>query len=66
MTEPYSRILIHEYFYKRLSEIDEQEQRLIYALRTKKGLLVVCDQLRVLEIEKMVTMRLYEEMKMLF
>jgi len=58
--------LIHEYFYKRLSEIDEQEQRLIYALRTKKGLLVVCDQLRVLEIEKMVTMRLYEEMKMLF
>jgi hypothetical protein len=66
MPEPWSRILVHEYFYKRLSDLDEEQRQLIYALRTKRSLIVLLDKLRYLEIEKQVTMRLYEEMKHLF
>lgn len=66
MAEPWARTLVHEYFYKRLSELDEEQRQLIYALRTKRSLIVLLDKLRYLEIEKLVTMRLYEEMKHLF
>jgi hypothetical protein len=66
MAEPWARTLMHEYFYKRLSDLDEEQRELIYAIRTKRSLIVLLDKLRYLEIEKLVTMRLYEEMKCLF
>lgn len=63
MTEPYARVLLHEYFYKRLSELDETERELISAIRTKTGLVILCDKLRAVEIEKQVIIRLYEELR---
>ncbi len=55
--------MLLEYFYMRLSEIDEQERDLLYTMRTKKGLLVACDKLRALEQEKLVLMRVYKDLR---
>ena len=63
MFEPWARVLVHEYFYKRLSDLDEDQRKLIYALRTKRSLIVLLDKLRYLEIEKMVLLRVYEDLK---
>ena len=66
MPEPFERILMHEYFYKRLTELDEEQRSIIYTMRTKRGLLILCDRLRALELEKLVLMRVYEDMKGFF
>lgn len=66
MAEPWSRILVHEYFYKKLSDLDEEQRQLICAIRTKRSLIILLDKLRALELEKMVLLRIYEEMKYLF
>lgn len=66
MTEPYERILLHEYFYRRLTNIDEEQRKVISAIRTKPGLVILCDKLRALELEKMVVTHMYEELKLFF
>ena len=66
MVDSSERTLIHEYFYKRLSELDEEQRSLIYTMRTKTGLLILCDKLRALEVEKLVLMRVYEDLKVFF
>lgn len=63
MVEPWARVLVHEYFYKRLSDLDEDQRKLIYALRTKRSLIPAVDKLRSLELEKMVLLRVYEDLK---
>ena len=63
MPEPYERRLIHEYFYKRLSDLDEEQRKVISAIRTKSGLVILCDKLRALELEKRVVVDIYEELK---
>ena len=63
MVEPWARVLVHEYFYKRLSDLDEDQRKLIYALRTKRSLIPALDKLRALELEKHVLLRVYEDLK---
>lgn len=63
MSEPWGRILVCEYFYKRLSELDDEQRKLIYTLRTKRSLIPALDKLRSLELEKMVLLRVYEDLK---
>lgn len=62
----FSRELLHEYFYVRLSELSEKESTLITALRTKKELLVLSDKLRALELERLIVMQVYEELRSFF
>ncbi|MDL2233489.1 hypothetical protein LJC63_07920 [Ruminococcaceae bacterium OttesenSCG-928-L11] len=66
MVEPRGRVLVHQYFYKRLSEIDEEEREVIRAIRTKVALVPLCDKLRQLDIEKRVIMQVYDELKLLY
>ena len=63
MAEPWARILVHEYFYKKLCDLDEEQRDLIYTLRTKRSLIPALDKLRALELEKMVLLRVYEDLK---
>ena len=63
MSENLTRTLFHEYFYKRLTELEEEQRKVVYALRTKTGLLILCDKLRWLEAEKLALMRVYEDLK---
>jgi len=58
--------LIHEYFYRRLCELDEEQRTVISALRTKAGLVILCDKLRGLETEKRVLIGIYEDLKHFF
>jgi hypothetical protein len=66
MSEPPERILVYEYFYKRLCEVDEEIYNTIAAIRTKKGLIILCDRLRALEVEKQVLMRVYDDLRVFF
>ena len=66
MHEPPERTLLHEYFFKRLCEVDDEIFSTVCAMRTKKGLIILCDRLRVLEMEKLVLMRVYEDLKVFF
>ena len=66
MPEPFERVVFHEYFYKRLSELEDEVFGVVSAMRTKKGLLILCDRLRALEVEKQVLMRVYEDLRLLF
>ncbi len=61
--DSYSTVLFQEYFYKRLSELDEAQRELLYTMRTKKSILILCDKLRALEQEKLVLMRVYEDLR---
>lgn len=63
MFEPWARVLVHEYFYKRLSDLDEEGRELIYTLRTKRSLIPALDKLRYIELEKQVLLRVYEDLK---
>ena len=65
MSEPWGRILVHEYFYKKLCDLDEEQRDLIYTLRTKRSLIPALDKLRALELEKHVLLRVYEDLKYL-
>lgn len=58
--------VFHEYFYKQFSEIDEEQRRLISAIRTKTGLVVLCDQLRETEIKKQALLRVYLDLRPFF
>ena len=63
MAEPWARVLVHEYFYKRFCELDDEERKLIYTLRTKNTLIPALDKLRELELEKLILLRVYEDLK---
>jgi hypothetical protein len=63
MSEPWGRILVCEYFYKRLSELDDEQRKLIYTLRTKRSLIPALDKLRYIELEKQILLRIYEDLK---
>ena len=63
MAEPWARVLVHEYFYKRFSDLDEEERKLIYTLRTKRSLIPALDKLRYIELEKQILLRVYEDLK---
>lgn len=63
MSEPWARVLLHEYFYKRFTEIDEEERQLIYTIRTKPGRIVAIERLWQLEVEKHVLMGVYMDLK---
>lgn len=65
MFEPFGRVIVHEYFYKRFCEIDDEMQSLIRQIRTKSGLVILCDRLRALEMEKVVLVKVYEDLKTL-
>jgi len=58
--------IFYEYFYNYLTELDEEQRKLISAIRTKTGLVILCDRLKAIEVEKQVVMRVYEELKVLF
>lgn len=60
----YQRNLLHEYFFGRLTELDEEERRIISAIRTKTGLLMLCDQLRAVELEKGIITRIYDDLRL--
>jgi len=66
MHDPFERVLLHEYFYKRLCEVDEEIYSTICAMRTKRGLIILCDKLRALELEKLILMRVYEDLKVFY
>ena len=55
--------MLLEYFYMKFLRIEEKEEELFRKMRTKKGLLVLADQLRNLETEKKVVQEIYEEIK---
>jgi len=59
-------ILIHEYFYKELCRLDEGIYNTVSAMRTKRGLIILCDRLRAMELEKQVLMRVYEDLRLFF
>lgn len=63
MAEPWARVLLHEYFYKRFSELDQEQRDIIYAMRTKMGLIIQIEKLWLLEIEKHVLQRVYHDLK---
>lgn len=66
MNDGFGRKLFHEYFYKRLSELDDEERQVINAIRTKTGLVILCDKLRALELEKQVVTSIYEDLRLFF
>ena len=66
MVDGYGKNLLHEYFYKRLCEVDEEQRSIISAMRTKQGLIILCDKLRALDIEKQVIQGIYEELKYIY
>ena len=58
--------MLHEYFYNRLTELDEEQRSIICTMRTKTGLIILCDKLRALEAEKLALMRVYEDLRPFF
>ena len=58
--------LISEYFFRQLCALEEKQTELVLAIRTKKGLLILCDKLRELEVEKRILIRVYEDLKPFF
>lgn len=63
MTTDYGKELLHKYFFRRLCLLDDEERKIISAMRTKTGLVILCDKLRHIEIEKQVIQGVYEELK---
>lgn len=57
--------LLHEYFYKRLTDIDEEISDLVYAMRTKKTLILACERIRELDLEKAVLVRVYNDLRLI-
>ena len=60
------RELFAEYFYNKLSKVDLEIDDVVYAIRTKKGVLILCDKLRVLEAEKSALITVYEDLRVFF
>ena len=58
--------LISEYFFRQLCALEEKQTELVLAIRTKKGLLILCDKLRELEVEKRILIKVYEDLKPFF
>ena len=58
--------LISEYFFRQLCALEEKQTELVLAIRTKKGLLILCDKLRVLEAEKSALITVYEDLRVFF
>lgn len=59
-------IIFHEYIYKKLCELEEQQETILYAMRTKKGLLILSDKLWEIEVQKAYLTSLYNELKQFF
>jgi hypothetical protein len=55
--------LFYEYIYARLVELEDEQEKLIQSLRTKKGIILVSDRLRVIELEKLILIRIYEDFR---
>lgn len=61
-------IYLREWFHKRLDKVYGEQREIICAIRqnhSASSLLMQCDKLRTLEVEKLVILRLYEELKYL-
>ena len=54
--------LLPEYFYRKLTRLDEKEDELIRAMRTKRGMYLLCDQLKTLAIEKRIVQQIHDEL----
>jgi hypothetical protein len=59
----YSKNLLHEYFYARFCELEDKEEKILLGIRHKRGLIVLCDELRRLETEKHCYQAIYEDLK---
>ena len=59
----YKKNHIHEYFYRRHSELDDLELQLLSTMRTKRTLLILCDKLREIELERLILMRIYDDIR---
>ena len=59
------RAILHEYYFRRLAELDDRENEIIVQIRQKRCLYILCDELRLISIEKQVILRMYEELRLL-
>ena len=59
-----AKVTLHEYFYKRLCDYEYQEEELIRSLRTKKGIIPLCEGLREIHLKKLETMAIYDELRL--
>jgi len=55
--------LFAEYFFRRMVEIDENIDEVLCAMRTRRGVLVLCDKMRVLDAEKQMLIKIYNDLK---
>lgn len=63
---PRSAEIMHEYFYGKLCEIDEKMETVIIDIRHKRGVLILCEEIRRLEIEKRCYEAIYDDLRLIF
>ena len=56
-------LIFNEYMYRRLSEISDEQEQVVLSIRLKKGILILSDRLRALEVEKCHLIRVYEDLR---
>jgi hypothetical protein len=61
--QDWTKKLLAEYFYAQICHVENLQDETITAMRTKKGLVILSDKLRALEIEKKVLMQVWSDLQ---
>lgn len=61
-----SAAIMHEYFFRKFCEIDEKLETVIIDIRHKRGLLILCEDLQRLEIERHYYEAIYNDLRHIF